>query len=241
MTTPTDAVIDDIVIPTFIRGGDDGFNELLKSVEPKLLVDEIDPDVARQTLMAAKPIWNKADTAQITADKALAAVDAIVKQGKESQEAAQKKADELAKVESQQKMAKELDDVNSELSKITENKLNVTELVTNAGYKDLGEKQVSGVDFPITYNEAVHRTLESGNYKQTAQIMKAMFDILNPDASTNKTVNPSTSGASIQKAPPSDYASEMTRIEMQHSGYDYDSIQAKQEAFKQAKAKFGRA
>jgi flagellar motor switch/type III secretory pathway protein FliN len=244
MTTPTD----EITIPTFIRqSGDEGFNALLKTIEPKPMADEIDPDIAKASLMAARPIYDKASDAQqqagkaaITAEKALEAVNAIVQQSKDKAESEAKAKEEMTAKEQKAEQAREFDAVSTAFTKAVGSSITVAELFKTAGYEELAGKQVAGIDFPITYNEVIGKTLASGNYDQAAIVMKSMYEILNPDASLNKTVNPATSGGGTQKAPQNNYASDLARVNRQFQNkHDFDSIKAHQEALAKVREAYG--
>jgi hypothetical protein len=244
MTTPTD----EIVIPTFIRqSGDEGFNALLKTIEPKPMADEIDPDIAKASLMAARPIYDKADSAQaeagkatITAEKALEAVNAIVQQSKDKAEADAKAQEEMTAKEKKAAQAQEFDAVSAAFSKAVGQNATLSELFKSAGYEDLGKKQVAGLDFPITYDEVISKTLATGNYDQAAVVMKGMYEILNPDAATNKTVNPATSGGGTQKASPNNYTTDIAKVNRMYGNkHDFDSIRTYQEEIKKVKVAYG--
>lgn len=247
MTTNT---LDEINIPTFIKG-DEGWNHILKTVEPDPEpASKADPEFARASLTAAKPIYEKADAAQITAEKALAAVAAIEKASQEREAATQKAAEErqasekLAADEADKKsaQAKEYDAMSVAFSTVTGGKTSIADLFKHEGYDALSKKQIDGVDFPITYEEAIGKTMDSGKYDQAAKIMKGMFDMLNPSADAGKTVSPSSSGQSAARQEAQDsYVKEMQALNKRYTGkFDYDSIVNKTKDLSAINAKYGR-
>jgi hypothetical protein len=230
MTTPTNEIIDQI--PNFLEG-DAGFNKILAAASQENDDFQVDPDLAKSALVATKPIYQKADAAHDTAQKAMRAVEEIEKKQPEREAKAEASTKE-------REAAQDFDAVNAAFSKVAGSGVTLTELFSAEGYENLGKKLIDGLDFDITYDQVIASTLSNKQYDKTAAIMKKMLDILKPDAAAGKTITPQTGGGGAAKPAVSGYQQELQQISRVYgNAFDFKSVQARQNAIKEVKSKYG--
>lgn len=229
MTTPSN-ILDQV--PSFL--GEDGFNQMLASVNPQREeAYEVDPDLAKSALLAAKPIYAKADAAQANAEKALKAIEELEKKQLERDEKA-------AKIAKERENAQEFDAVNEEFSKAMGNNSTLSEVFSLVGYEELAKQNVEGLGFDITYDQIIASTMSSKQYAKTAAILKTMHNILNPNSAKGKTVLPSTNGGGAVKPQESGYMQDIKRVNQQYAGrFSFSDVKEKTNAIKEVKAKYG--
>lgn len=233
--------LDDIEIPIFNSPrGAEGFAQLMSQAKGN---DDVDDAFVKATLSNAKGIYDKADEAQNAAIKAAeAAKKAAERAGKTESDVAelkkrQEEADQSQAKAAQAERFRQLSEAFGQRMK----DYTLSDVLTHNGYESLQEQQVDGIDFPLTYAEALQSAVSKGRPAEVAIVFEKMAKkLFNLTGKGQVSPRGGAANASASQQQPNGYVQEIAALNRQYSRADtFEAIKAKQQAIAEVRSKYG--